>query len=469
MIKIFTQTDKVFTSNGDIVVRPQKAKVTKKDNGDYYLLLEAGVEYLDYFVEGNIVVANTPTGDQAFRIGNVSKGKRKLSSKCYHVFYDAKNYLIPSASFVGYTCSQALAALNGATEPTSEYTTASDVTGANDYECERISLYQGIADVLELYGGHLVRDNFYIGIKKEIGVDNGILVQYKKNLKDISVSENWSNVVTKLLPTGKDDIMLNALDPTASIYVESETQYDIPYVRAASFSQDINESDYPDEPTYKAALIADLREQAQAYVDANCLPQINYTLKANLEKLTDIGDVIEVRDERLGLDLLTRVIGFEYDCIAETYTSIVFGNFTQTLSGFASAITQTAEKTAAQTAESVVTKEQSDLIKQSGTTNGWNWRKYESGVVEAWKQESVSSSSVSWSTLITGLSVGSFTAAFPFNIYHPIVNATMDSCTGEGWISSAAGSSNEVALTAIRTATTDTMKVNICVRGKETA
>jgi phage-related protein len=88
MIKIFGQNDTSFITNGDVVLRPFKAKVTKKDNGDYYLDLECGLEYVDYFTEGRIVTANTPTGDQAFRIGNVTKSKYKLMAKCYHVFYD---------------------------------------------------------------------------------------------------------------------------------------------------------------------------------------------------------------------------------------------------------------------------------------------------------------------------------------------------------------------------------------------
>ena len=468
MIKIFGKTDKTFTSNGDIVVVPAKAKVTKKDNGDYYLTLEAGLEYIDYFVEGNVVVANTPTGDQAFRMDNVVKGRRKVSSKCLHVFYDARNYLIPYVNISSLSCASALTALNGNTVPLSEFTTASDVSGAHDYECVRKSLYDAIKDVLDIYGGHLVRDNFYIGVKASIGTDNGIIVQYKKNLKDISVTENWNSVVTKLLPTGKDGIMLNAVDPSASIYVESSTQYDLPYVKTVSFSQDINQEDYPTESAYQAALVADLQAQAQAYVDENCLPQINYSLKANLEKVTDIGDIIEVRDERLGVNITTSVIGFEYDCIAEKYIQVEFGNFAQTLSGFANTITQNTEKIAESVAESAISG-QSDLIKQTGTTNGWTWRKYESGVVEAWTQISASSVDVTWSSLITGLSSGSLDATFPFSIYNPIVNATMDSCTGVGWIAEAEGSSSKATLTIVRSATTDTMKVNVMVRGKESA
>ena len=66
MIKVFGQTDTSFSSNGDIVLQSLKAKVHKEDNGNYYLDLETGLEYVDYIVEGNIVVANTPQGDQAF-------------------------------------------------------------------------------------------------------------------------------------------------------------------------------------------------------------------------------------------------------------------------------------------------------------------------------------------------------------------------------------------------------------------
>ncbi|MBO4735712.1 MAG: phage tail protein [Paludibacteraceae bacterium] len=342
MIRLFGQTDKSFLTNGNVVISPLKAKVHKKDNGDYYLALETTLEYLDYFVEGNIVVANTPTGDQAFRIGNVQKTKNKITTKCYHVFYDSKNYLIADSNVVEKNCNNALVHLNNATEPLTEFTVSSDVTKVESFRCVRKSLYEAIETVLERWGGHLVRDNFTIQIKNQIGVDNGIIVQYKKNLKDISCSENWDNVVTKLLPVGKDGILLNDLDPSASIYVTSSTQYAIPYTKTVSFEQDIDEDDYQTETQYKQALIADLYEQATAYVAKNCVPQVNYTLKANLEKVTDIGDVVEVIDSRLNLHLLTYVIGFEYDCIAKRYTEVEFGNFTQNISGLGNFINSTA-------------------------------------------------------------------------------------------------------------------------------
>ena len=43
MIRVFSPNDKIFTSNGDLVIQTFKAKVHKVDNGDYYLDFEAGI------------------------------------------------------------------------------------------------------------------------------------------------------------------------------------------------------------------------------------------------------------------------------------------------------------------------------------------------------------------------------------------------------------------------------------------
>ena len=294
-------------------------------------------------MEGNIVVVNTPQGDQAFRITNPRKTKSRVIIKAWHVFYDSENYLIADSYVVNKNCNDALEHLNNATEPESPFTTSSNILRIDSYRCVRTSLYGAIQTVLERWGGHLVRDNFHVEIRNAVGTDNGVVVQNGKNLKDIACEENWDNVVTKLLPVGKDGILLNELDPTASIYLESEVQYDIPYTKTVSFQQDINESDYQTEQEYKQALITDLENQGEAYLEMNCIPQVNYTLKANLEKLTDVGDTIEVKDDRLGLDIMTNVISFEYDCVLERYTEVEFGNFKQTISGLVNTITTSVE------------------------------------------------------------------------------------------------------------------------------
>lgn len=338
MIKLFSTTDKIFSSNGDKTIIPLRAKVHKEDNGSFYLDLETDISYINDLVSGRIIVAPTPQGEQAFRISSVEQTKTKIKLKAYHVYYDSNNLLIADSYVVNKNCNDALDYLNNATDTTSPFTTLSDVTTVDSYRCVRSSLNEAIQVILERWGGHLVRNNFNIQIRESIGQDNGVTVRYKKNLKDIQVEENWDNVVTKLLPVGKDGILLNEIDPNADLYVYSSVQYDIPYTKTVSFTQEIDEANYQDEEgnvdeqAYKAALIQDLMQQAQGYVDINCYPQINYTLKANLEKVTDIGDTIEVIDERLGLSLITNVISYDYDCILDKYTELEFGNFKKKLS-----------------------------------------------------------------------------------------------------------------------------------------
>lgn len=340
MIKIFEATDKIYTSNGDKIILPLKAKVHKEDNGDFYINVEAPLSYIDYLVPNNIIVANTPQGEQAFRIANVENNRVKIKVKAYHVFYDSKNYLIQDSYVVDKNCNDALDHLNNSTDNTSPFTTISDITKINSYRCVRKSLYEAINVLLERYGGHLVRNNWSIGIRNSIGQDNGVTIRYGKNLKDIKATYNWDNVCTKLLPVGKDGILLNASDPTASVYLESSTQYEIPYTKTVTFDQsNVSEDDYKDEQgeldieAYTQALVNDLAEQGQNYLATSSLPEVNYTLSANVEKVSDIGDTIQVIDEKLGVNLLTNIISYEYDCILEKYTQIEFGNFVPTLSG----------------------------------------------------------------------------------------------------------------------------------------
>lgn len=329
MIRIFGVTDTDFTYNGDVVIQPTKAKIRKEDNGDYYLDLEAGLEYSDYLTPNRIIAVDTPdrpTAVQAFRIKNPEKTQRKITLRAYHVFYDSENYVISDSYVVDKTCNQALNHLNDATDNPSPFKMGSDVSTVDSFRCVRKSLYEAISTVLERWGGHLVRNNYNVSIMRSIGQDNGVTVRYKKNLKEIRSETNWDSVCTKVLPVGTDGITLDDL------YLYSDKRYDIPFTKVVSFEQNINQDDYPDEDSYKNALKTDLRKQATEYLAENCVPKVSYTLKANIEKITDVGDTIEVIDERLGVNITAHVTAYEYDCIQKRYTEIEFGNASQKLS-----------------------------------------------------------------------------------------------------------------------------------------
>ena len=360
MIKLFSESDHVFSSNGDKIIQPKKAIIHKEDNGSFYLDMETDISYIDYLTSNKILVAPTPQGEQAFRITNIEKTKTKIRFKANHIFDDTKNYVIQDSYVVDKNCNDALDHLNSATDNASPFTTISDITKISSYRCVRKTLYEAIQVLLERYGGHLVRDNWSIGIRNSIGQDNDVVVRYGKNLKDITATYNWDNVITKILPVGKDGILLNALDPSASVYVVSTVQYDIPYTKTISFNQDeISEDDYKDEEgeldeeAYTTALVNDLLEKATSYLSNNSVPSVNYTLSANVEKISDIGDTIQVIDERLGISILTNIISYEYDARAEKYTQLEFGNFTKSLNNLMGDINASTQKIVEENSETL--------------------------------------------------------------------------------------------------------------------
>lgn len=353
MIRLYGQTDKVFSNNGDRILQPLYASVHKEDNGDFTLTIDLDLSYVDDITEGRIIVCPTPQGDQPFRIHNVTQTRKKISAVCRHVFYDTENYLIADSYVVDMDADDALAHLNAATEPASPFTTVSDISIQNSFRCVRKSLYEAVQTVVERWGGHLVRDGWSIGLRESIGQDNQVTVEYAKNLQQITVSYDWSDVVTKLMPEGFDGLML------PEVYLESETQYDIPYTKCVQFDQNVDREAYLDEEgrldeeAYNEALIEDLRSQATTYLEENSVPKVNYSLAANLEKITDIGDTVQVNDRRLGLSILTHVISYDYDPILDKYTGIEFGNFQHTITGFYQSVTAQMEQKVEESEEAV--------------------------------------------------------------------------------------------------------------------
>lgn len=532
MIRLFSQTDSSFESNGDIVLKPLKAKAHKEDNGDFYLDCEFGLEYIEQIVEGNIIVVDLPQGAQAFRISNPQKTRRKITTKAKHVFYDSLNYLIEDSFVENKTCQQALEHLSNATEPVNPFTVLSDITTLESYRCVRKSWHDAIMTVLERWGGHLVRDNFTIAIRQSIGQDNGVVIRYAKNLKEITSQDDWNNVVTKLLPVGRDGLLLNALDPTASIYLEASTSYALPYTKTVTFEQNIDENDFEDsegvidEQAYMQALVDDLREQAQKYLEENCVPRVNYTLKANVENITDIGDSIEVIDERLGIDIFTNVIAYDYDCILGKYTELEFGNFTPKLSNLVGNIStqiKQVETSAMQSSEAIWStlgnsfvvysgdkilvldslpkenavnvikidsagisysttgisgtftsiigvngslklagSELKDAVVDEGTSGAWHYIKYKSGFAEL--DAKVSLTSLSWSSLITNLYQTSQSISLPFTVQNAKATAQV---TGSvvAWVSNVQEQTGSISIGLVSDTQSNSINVNVYVCG----
>jgi len=336
MILLYDELATSFETLGLKVLQPVSAIVRKEDNGDYYLEYRDKAVNADLYVKGMIIAVDTPWGRQAFRIDNPKVKGSKVDFKAWHVFYDADNYIIADSYVVEQDANYALDHLNTATDVTSPFTTTSDVTAIRSLRVVRDSLLEAVLQIIGRWGGHLDVDNFEIGISTTVGTDRGVTIAYGKNITNYGITENWDDVVTKLLPVGKDGLTLDGL------YVENNPEdYDQPYSKVLSFEQnDITEDAYRDpdtgelnETAYVDALKDDLLAQANTWLDAHHLPKVNYSFDAFIEGASDIGDVIRVKHPRLTTPLETNVLAIEYNAIAERIDKVEFGNFNPKLEG----------------------------------------------------------------------------------------------------------------------------------------
>ena len=361
MIKIYEPEEILFNHNGIKIIHPTKAEIYIEDNGDYYIEIESSLEDLPYLQTGMIVRAKTRWGEQGFRLTNPERKNTKVYVKGYHLWKDTQKYVIVDSNIVDKNCNDALDHINSACDVETPFNTISDITRINSTRIIRKSLEEAIAIIVEKWGGHLYRDNWIVGIKETLGADRGIVIKYGKNSKNIEAKENWDDVVTKILPVGYDGITL------PEIYLESEIKYSTPYTKVIKFDQNIDQENYKDEngnlkeDEYKTALIEDLRNQAVEYLKENQYFKCNYKVKAHIEGVVDLGDVIVVEHEKLGIKLTTNVIALKYDCIRDKYTEIEFGNFKSKLKDLVQKIKNDTEQTVSKANEVVKVTLQNEL------------------------------------------------------------------------------------------------------------
>ena len=327
MIRVYDATEKLFNNNGKKVIHPLFAEITKIDNSDYYVELEDVLDNSEYYQKGLIIGIPTPWGMQGFRCDNPVIQNNRISCKAWHLSYDSENYVINSATATYKNCNDAINYYNDNTDTVSPFTVISDISLLKTTIIERKSLFDAFTELIstENYGGHWYRDNFTFGIMSSIGEDRGVVLAYNKNISDIKVEENWDNVCTKLLPYATDGDTIITLD---NPYVElDEKLYDIPFTKTLKFEHGLNKEDFPNETDFVLSIKDWLHTEAVKYLNANKHPQVNYSVSANLDNVSDVGDTIYVKHPKIKGDIPTEVKSVKYDAIRGRYTSIEFGNF----------------------------------------------------------------------------------------------------------------------------------------------
>ncbi len=324
MINLYNSTETDFSHNGLVVLSDCKAAFVEEElNGKYELELEYPIDGRGkwaYLVEGNIL----KNDGQLFRIYHKEKTLTGIKVSARHIFYDLLDNFIERCNIGNLNAAGALNAILSSTQYAHGYTSLSDIDISNTYSIDKqnpVEVILGDNGVVARYGGELVRDNFTLRLLQSRGMDRGVLISYGKNVVGIEETLDMGSVVTRLLPVGKDGLML------PEKYLDSTLlgNYPHPIVRSVEFP-DCTSEDV-------------LRSTGQSYLSQNALPLVNYSVDfIELSKTEEykhyailetvyMGDTVTVRHSKLNIDLKCKAIRIKKNLLTNRIEEVELGSF----------------------------------------------------------------------------------------------------------------------------------------------
>ena len=330
MITIHEKTAKTFDTIGLGTLVPGSCIVEEELNGAYELEMkhpyDEGGKW-KRIERGRILYASTPRGKQPFRIYYVKPTMKEIAVNARHIFYDLLDNQCKPITHSG-TATAALAALQAAFAYPMPFSFDTDISITGTLTTGRMNPVQALlsdddeaTSFVKGYGGELLRDGFRVSVKAALGQDRGVSIRYGKNLVGLAVTEDESNVKTRIVCYGKN----------GSATLDSPHLGDYIYPKIYTL-EDENKT------------LSEVQEEAQALLDGGCdIPSINIKVDfVALEKTVEyreyavleevfLGDMVTVTNTKMGFRTRAKVISYEWDCLLEQYNDVELGDFIPTL------------------------------------------------------------------------------------------------------------------------------------------
>ena len=330
MITIHEKTAKTFDTFGLGALVPSHCVVEEELNGAYELELKHPYDdggKWKRIVRGRILYASTPRGMQPFRIYYVKPSMKESSVNARHIFYDLLDNQCEPISHSG-TAGAALTALQAAFAYPMPFSFDTDISLTGTMATGRMNPVQALlsdddeaTSFVKGYGGELLRDGFRVSVKAALGQDRGVSIRYGKNLVGLEVTEDESEVKTRIICYGKN----------GSATLDSPHLGDYIYPKIYTL-EDGNKT------------LSEVQEEAQALLDGGCdIPSINIKVDfVALEKTVEyreyavleevfLGDMVTVINTRMDFQKQAKVISYEWDCLLDQYNEVELGDFIPTL------------------------------------------------------------------------------------------------------------------------------------------
>lgn len=341
IVIIFEQDEQNFDTIGLGMLVPNSGVVYEEFNGDFTLTFQhpydASGKWKRIEID-RIVLAETPRGRQPFRIYYYKPTMNGIEVQARHLFYDLLDNICESVAYSGSAQGAMDAIKEGLSVPMpfTFYTDISCDTGGigctmdnpvslllreewDDREGETKSFFY-------FYGGELKRDFFNVSMLESLGSDRGVFIAYRKNLVGLEVTEDISDVATRIYPVGKDGLALDGQ------YIDSPYigNYAYPKIRVIEDTNAETQSDLQKIVEDYFANGGDI-PKVNIKVDFTDLSQTaEYKQYSNLERVF-LGDTVTVFNQKMGFLKKAKVISYKFDPLLTRYEEMELGDFSPTV------------------------------------------------------------------------------------------------------------------------------------------
>ena len=345
MIPILYKADATNFASYGIGALPDtiSCEVTEERNGAYECVVKypvTGMNYSEIKRERIIKAKPSDTGSpQAFRIYRVTtpiNGIVKIYAQ--HISYDLATIATPQWESTPITPQLAVDEVFDNALTPHRFTFQTDYTEAKAFAVSKPKSLRAVlggeeGSVLSLWGGEFEWDNFKVIHHQGRGHNNGVVIEYGKNLTKFEHDSDISDVYTDLLPYA----VTEDEDGNETVITLAEQILQIGKTTLSQRKTLIK--DFTDSFDIDAVITEDLlREKAQKYLENNPLGMETPTLTISFEALwkqpeyaavlerVALCDTVTVRHSELGISEHVKVIKTVYDTLAEKYVSITLGS-----------------------------------------------------------------------------------------------------------------------------------------------
>lgn len=316
-------------------------EVTEERNGAFECTLKypvIGILFAELKNERLIKAKpNDTSKEQLFRIYRITTPINGIVTiYAQHISYDLSNIAELMWSSAMISPSLAMSRIFTKTATTHNFKCSTDFSSAKPFSVSkpksvRACLGGSEGSMLDLWGGEYEWDNFNVILHSKRGKDNGVVIEYGKNLTEMEQDNDFTDVYTDLLPYA-------VFSDESKEKVVTLSEITLPII---------------DNPTRQKTLIKDfteffddkasinensLRTKAQSYIKENPLGVETPTLTVAFEPLwkqpeysailerVSLCDTVTIRHSALGITAKSKVIKTVYDSLAEKYVSITLGS-----------------------------------------------------------------------------------------------------------------------------------------------